>query len=83
MDIFGSIFGWLQDQLNNILSWVVLLLPPSPFSLLDMTPLHDYLGYINYFVPLDYITSLLSAWGLAILTYYIYHIILRWVKAIN
>lgn len=83
MDVFGSIFGWLTDQLNNILSWVVFLLPDSPFSLLDMTPLHDYLGYINYFVPLDFIINLLTAWGGAILVYYAYHIILRWVKAVS
>lgn len=83
MDIFGSIFGWLTDQLKTVLSWIVSVLPDSPFTLLDMTPLHDYLPYINYFIPMDYILSTLTAWGAAILIYYCYHIILRWVKAVN
>lgn len=83
MDIFKNIFDWLLDKLNEVLSWVTQVLPPSPFKLLDMTPLHDYLPYINYFVPLDFALSALSAWGLAISTYYIYQVILRWAKAIK
>ena len=83
MDIFGSIFGWLQDQLNNVLSWVVWLLPDSPFKLLNMTPIHDYLGYINYFVPLDFMVNLLTAWGTCIGIYYCYQIVLRWAKAVD
>ena len=83
MDVFSSIWSWLSDNLRNILSWIVNLLPDSPFRLIDMTPLHDYLPYINYFVPLDFIINSLAAWGACIAVYYCYHIILRWVKAID
>lgn len=83
MDIFGNIFSWLTDNLRNVLSWIVSFLPASPFKLLELTPLKDILGYINYFLPMDFILSSLTAWGSAILIYYAYHIILRWVKAVE
>lgn len=76
-------FKWFFDQVNNMLNWVCQVLPPSPFQLLDMTPLHDYLPYINYFVPVDFILSCLAGWGVAIAAYYVYHVVLRWTKAIN
>lgn len=83
MDIFRQIIDWLGDQLNTVLSWVTYLLPPSPFALLEMSPISQYLGYINYFVPLDFMVNTLSAWGAAVLIYYTYHVILRWAKAIG
>ena len=61
MDIFGNIFSWLTDSLRNVLSWIVSFLPPSPFKLLELTPLKEILGYINYFLPMDFILSSLTA----------------------
>lgn len=83
MDIFKSCFNWLTNELSNILSWICFMLPDSPFKLLDFTPLRDFLPYINYFVPLDFIINLLTAWGSAILLYYGFHMVLRWIKALN
>lgn len=83
MDVFENIFNWLIDRLNEILSWVAQVLPPSPFKLLSMTPLKPYLPYINYFLPMDFVLSAFSAWSLAISTYYLYQVILRWAKAIK
>lgn len=74
---------WLGNAINSILSWICYVLPDSPFKMLEMTPIKDYLGYINYFVPIDFMLSTLSAWGVAILVYYGYQIIMRWIKAIN
>lgn len=69
--------------LSYILSFVVVLLPDSPFKLLDYTPIADILPYINYFVPLDFMLSTLTAWGVCIVVYYAYQIALRWAKAIQ
>lgn len=83
MDWFNSAVSWLGDQLSYILSFVVVLLPDSPFKLLDYTPIKDILPYINYFVPVDFMLSTLTAWGVCITIYYAYQIVLRWVKAIQ
>lgn len=83
MDVFKQIFDWLGGALNDVLGWVLCFLPDSPFNLIEKTPIADYLGYINWFVPVDYILSTLSAWIIAIGIFYGYKIILAWIKAIN
>ena len=83
MDWFTSAVGWLGDQLSYILSFIVVLLPDSPFQLLSYTPIANILPYINYFIPIDFILSTLTAWGTAITIYYAYQIVLKWVKAVS
>lgn len=83
MDVFRQIFDWLGDALNQVLSWVLFMLPDSPFKLLSKTPIAQYLPYINWFVPVDFILSTLVAWVSVIGIYYGYKVILAWIKAIN
>lgn len=43
------------------------ILPQSPFlAYIGWTELHDYLGYINYFLPIDAIIVISDAWLLCI-----------------
>lgn len=83
MDVFQQILDWLGEELGKILSWICRMLPDSPFKLLSYTPIEPVLKYINYFVPIDFMLSTLAAWGSAIAVYYIYQVVLRWIKAIN
>ena len=83
MDVFRQIFDWLGNALNDLLGWVLFLLPDSPFKLIEKTPIAPYLKYINWFVPIDFILSTLAAWVSCIAIYYGYQVILRWIKAIN
>lgn len=84
MDWLTGAVNWLGDQINTVLSWICVVLPDSPFKLLeDKTPLHDILPYINYFIPVDFMLSTLSAWCFCILIYYGYSILMRWLKAIQ
>ena len=83
MDVFNSILGWLGDQINALLSFLCVVLPDSPFKLLDYTPISPYIPYINYFVPLDFMVDALAFWLVAILCYYGFSILMRWVKAIQ
>jgi hypothetical protein len=69
--------------LKSALNWVTALLPDSPFKLLDNTPIAPLLPYINWFIPFDFMVATFTAWLVAITVYYIYSVILRWVKAIN
>lgn len=83
MDVFKQIFDWLGSALNQVLSWVLFMLPDSPFKLLSNSPISQYLPYINYFIDVATILDILVAWITCIGIYYGYQVILRWIKAIN
>lgn len=83
MEVFNNILTWIGEQINAILSFICVVLPDSPFKLLDNTAISEYLPYINYFVPVDFILSTLLAWLGAILIYYCYQTVMRWIRAIR
>lgn len=83
MDVFRQIFDWLGNALNDVLAWVLCLLPDSPFKAISNSPISQYLPYINYFIDVAFILDVLSAWVVCIGVYYGYQVILRWAKAIN
>lgn len=78
-----SLWTWVKNALNA----VVLLLPDSPFKFLkeDYVPqaIKDILPYLNWFIPVGAIMTILELWLTAVAVYYIYQTILRWVKAIE
>lgn len=78
--MLDTIVNWIL----NALSWVVGLLPDSPFqNLLTVQPVQEYLGYIAYFIDIGFILDTTLAWLGAVTTYYIVSAILRWVKALG
>lgn len=76
MDLFNN-FSSIADK-------VFSFLPKSPFSsfisALNNIP---YLGYLNYFIPVAQMVAIGEAWLAAIAVFYIYQIVLRWVRAIS
>lgn len=83
-DFFGTAKDWLVDFLNTVQSAIMLLLPDSPFKNFDMPQqIREILGYINWLVPFYMIGNVLLAWTGAIVIYYAYQIILRWIKSIQ
>lgn len=83
MDVFKEIFDWLGSALNDVLSWLLFMLPDSPFKAISNSPIDEYLPYINYFVDVATILDILVSWVTCIAIYYGYQVLLRWVKAIN
>lgn len=80
------IIGFLNlliKALGGILSIIFKILPPSPFSLLDNSVIKPYLGTINYFVPFSEAILILEVWTVSIGIFYLYQIVLRWIKAIE
>ncbi|MNM42876.1 hypothetical protein D3C81_537260 [compost metagenome] len=80
--IVGILNGLIKG-LGAILSTLFFFLPPSPFTVIDNSPVAEYLPYINYLLPISEVIVILSAWVTAIGIYYIYQIALRWIKAIK
>lgn len=82
-NIFNSFGNWLTENINNIQSVIFALLPDSPFQFELPKEIQEILSYINWLVPFYMVGNTLMVWCGAILVYYAYQTILRWVKSIQ
>ena len=78
-----EILNYIIKSLGSLLSVIFGILPSSPFQILNNSVIADYLPYINYFVPISEVIVILQVWVTAIGVYYIYKLVLRWIKAIE
>lgn len=80
MDFIGKIVEFL----TGVLQWLIDLLPKSavqPF--IESMERPEWLGLINYFVPVGRLVTIGLAWGVGIAGFYAIQVILRWVKVIG
>lgn len=76
----------LSDALVSFAVRVVQLFPESPFNALDKlsnTQFYEWLQMLNWFIPINTFVSILESWLLAVGLYYVYQIVLRWIKVIE
>lgn len=74
----------MQEILNQFLDWVLALLPTSPFTaFIESMETLPYLGWLNWFLPISEMIVIGEAWLVAIGLFYLYSVILRWVRAIS
>jgi hypothetical protein len=74
-------FNWICEGLESIYNSLLDILPKSPIVFLqENETVSEYLGYVNYFIPIYLWISILEAWLSAILVYYAFKLILRWIK---
>lgn len=83
VDFLINFINLIIKALGTVLGWVFALLPPSPFSAIDNTPVQSFLSGLSWIIPFSQILAILELWLTAIGLYYIASIVLRWVKAIN
>lgn len=76
----GSLFS---GGLKAILSF----LPDSPFKILDdltaSGEIADWLGKLNWFIPIYSFVGIFEGWLLCVGIYYVYQVVLRWLNAIE
>lgn len=79
----NAILRGLVDFVNVLIGWI----PASPFrefiESLDETLGSEFLGYLNFFLPISELLGIVTFWVNGILLYYAVSIVLRWVKAIS
>lgn len=84
MDIFLSIFEWLLDALMDFANTLLSVLPKSPFTdFLNSFNDIPYLGFVNWFVPFRDFIYIGGLWLTVIGLFYIYQIVMRWIKVIG
>lgn len=73
----------MQTLFNNFGNDIQKFLPTSPFKgLIGKLDSIDF-GYLNWFFPVGEIINLLLLWVTAIGIFYVYMVILRWLKFIE
>ena len=81
--IIGFVNGAIEtiaDTANNVFEAMPRL---CPFSAFQNALSNDLLAMINWFIPISEMIFILEAWGLAIAGWYVFSIILRWIKAVQ
>lgn len=76
----------LSNALVSFAISVVNLFPQSPFVILDELSnsiVYEWLQYLNWFIPVNTFVGIFEAWLVCVGLYYVYQIVLRWIKVIE
>ena len=80
MDFLDKIGMTISETFNKL----VELLPKSPITYLEANPeISKFLSYANYFIPISSMIAIAEIWLIVIASYYVYQLILRWIKMIE
>ena len=75
---------WMAELLNKFLAMILSVLPQSPFQqYIKAFAGLPYLSTLNWFIPVGAIVKIFTAWLGAIILFYSYSIIMRWIKVIG
>lgn len=73
-----------MEIVNQFSNYVFSALPTSPFkSAIAALGELPYLSWLNWFIPIGTFITIGTAWLTAIALFYLYSIILRWIRAID
>lgn len=82
-----SWWGDLRQGMIDLAAEVIQKLPESPiYTALNQVggnPVSNWMPFVNWFVPFGTISGILAAWCTCVAAYYIYQIVLRWIKVIE
>lgn len=81
------VFNFLLNLVGGALNLIVSVLPNSPFkpviTYAKEMNISEYLAYLSWLLPIGYILSITAAWVACVSVYYLYSIIMRWIKMIE
>ena len=83
LDLFIILINYIIKGLGAILNTIFSILPDSPFKMISNSVIAEYLPTLNFFIPVAEIISISQFWLSVIGIYYVYQIVLRWIKAIE
>lgn len=75
---------WMQELVTKFGETLVEVLPTSPFRpFVEKVAELPYLGILNWFIPVATLLKIGTAWLTAIALFYVYSIVMRWIKMIG
>lgn len=77
---------WITSGLIDLAISIINIFPTSPFVVLDElsnTEIYEWIQMLNWFVPISSFVAILEAWLSCVAVYYVYQIVLRWIKVIE
>lgn len=82
--MFESLYTNIVNLVTKLLNAVISLLPHSPFAdWIESFNVPNWMGWLNWFFPVGQCLSIMAIWLVAMGLYYLYSIILRWIKVIG
>lgn len=79
-NFFISLINLLIKAIGTILTFVVSILPNSPFMAINSSGIN--LNSISWIIPVAQILAILQAWLTAVSIYYLYMVAMKWIKLI-
>lgn len=80
-------FEALTASLVTLALNIIQLFPASPIQPLIATlstpAVLEVLSFVNWFVPVGTMLGVLSGWLACVAAYYVYQILLRWIKVVE
>ena len=74
----------LINLASALLETLCRVLPTSPFEKMQEFVINsDFLSFVNYFLPLREIVVTCELWLVAIITFYVWMILGRWIKVLD
>lgn len=79
-----NILGVISDAVNKFYNYLKTVLPLSPFSGVNLDLSNNTgLRWLNWFFPVGDILNVFLIYLGAVALYYIYGLVLRWIKAVE
>lgn len=80
-----SVINFIISSVAAVINLIFSLLPDSPFLNLEKNfgVVSDYLSYLSWLLPVKSMSVTLLAFLVCVASYYIYSIVLRWLKLIS
>lgn len=80
-------FDTLTAGLVTVALNIINVFPASPLqpliATLQSSAVSEILGFVNWFVPIGTMIGILTGWLTCVAAYYVYQIILRWIKVVE
>lgn len=83
--MFSALYEGIVNTVTTLLKSVLLLLPRSPFAdfIASWNPNSQYIGWLNWFLPVGTLLSITAVWLGAVTAFYLVSIVARWIKVIG
>ena len=76
--------AWFSELMTAFAATLAKVLPTSPFQqYIQLFGDLPYLGILNWFIPVKAFINIGKAWLMVIAAFYLYSVVMRWVKMIG